>query len=355
MDLMKARYWHRLDHERIQCDLCPRFCKLKEGDRGLCFVRQSTRDAMELTTYGRSSGFCVDPIEKKPLYHFLPGSPILSFGTAGCNLTCPFCQNWDISKSKEMDSLMAQASPRRIAQVAKEEGCPSVAFTYNDPTIFIEYAMDTADACHELGLKTVAVTAGYITPEPRRDFFSKLDAANVDLKSFREEFYRKMCSAHLAPILETLEYIKKETSCWLEITTLLIPDENDSEEELTDLCEWVFSHLGADVPLHFSAFHPDYKLLNRAATPQLTLERARKIALNTGLHYVYLGNVHDPEADSTYCPNCRHQVIHRDWYQILESHLDPQGRCINCHTQISGVYQGPVGHWGRRRKPISMN
>ena len=222
-----ARYWHALDDGRIQCDVCPRFCKLHDGQRGLCFVRARDGDELVLTTWGRSSGFCIDPIEKKPLNHFLPGTPVFSFGTAGCNLTCKFCQNWDISKAREIDRLNDQASPETIARAAKQLGCRSVAFTYNDPVIFLEYAVDVAKACHAVGLKTVAVTAGYITPEPRREFYAHMDAANVDLKGFTEDFYHRLCGAQLAPVLETLEYLRHETKVWTEITTLLIPSEND--------------------------------------------------------------------------------------------------------------------------------
>ncbi|MDH5538467.1 MAG: AmmeMemoRadiSam system radical SAM enzyme, partial [Rhizobacter sp.] len=294
-----ARWWHALPDGRIQCDLCPRDCKLHEGQRGLCFVRQRVDDKMVLATYGRSSGFCIDPIEKKPLNHFLPGSSVFSFGTAGCNLACKFCQNWDISKSREMDRLMDQASPARIAEVAAGKGCTSVAFTYNDPVIFAEYAMDTADACRARGVKTVAVTAGYIHAEPRREFFARMDAANVDLKAFSDDFYFRQTGAHLAPVLDTLQYIVHETDCWLEITTLLIPGHNDSDAELQALTRWVAEQLGPDVPLHFSAFHPDHKMGDVPPTPPTTLTRARRIALGNGLHFVYTGNVHDTDGGST--------------------------------------------------------
>ncbi|MDE2118865.1 MAG: AmmeMemoRadiSam system radical SAM enzyme, partial [Betaproteobacteria bacterium] len=299
-----ARWWHRIEDGRIQCDLCPRDCKLHEGQRGACFVRARAGDQMVLTTYGRSSGFCVDPIEKKPLNHFYPGSSIFSFGTAGCNLACKFCQNWDISKSRDMDTLMDQATPEAIARAAEKHGCKSVAFTYNDPVIFAEYAMDTADACHARGIKTVAVTAGYMHDQARREFYAKMDAANVDLKGFTDEFYVKLCGAHLQPVLDTLLYLKHETDVWLEITTLLIPGHNDSDGEITALSQWIAKELGPDVPLHFSAFHPDYKMVDVPQTPKATLTRARKIARAAGLHYVYTGNVHDLEGDTTNCPSC---------------------------------------------------
>jgi len=294
-----GRWWHALDDGRIQCDLCPRDCKLHEDQRGACFVRKREGDEMILTTYGRSSGFCIDPIEKKPLAHFYPGSSVFSFGTAGCNLACKFCQNWDISKSREMDRLMDQALPKEIARAAREQNCKSVAFTYNDPVIFAEYAMDVADECRKLGLKTVAVTAGYIREQARREFYAKMDAANVDLKAFTEDFYVKITGAHLQPVLDTLVYLKHETDVWLEITTLLIPGKNDSEAEITALSQWVAQALGPDVPLHFSAFHPDYKMQDLPATPACTLVRAREIALRAGLHYVYTGNIHNVEGDTT--------------------------------------------------------
>src|SRR5215813_10634649 len=288
-----GRWWHRLDDGRIQCDLCPRDCRLHEGQRGACFVRKREGDAMVLTTYGRSSGFCIDPIEKKPLNHFLPGTPVFSFGTAGCNLTCKFCQNWDISKAREIDRLNAQASPATIAAAARQLGCRSVAFTYNDPVIFLEYAVDVAEACHAVGVKTVAVTAGYMSPKPRAEFYRHMDAANVDLKAFTEDFYFKITKSHLKPVLETLEYLKHETKVWFEITTLLIPDENDSASEVERLSRWVVDTLGPDVPLHFSAFHPDYRMLDKPHTPPATLAMARRIAMEQGLRYAYVGNVHD--------------------------------------------------------------
>jgi len=294
-----GRWWHALDDGRLQCDLCPRDCRLHEGQRGLCFVRRMEGGQMVLTTYGRSSGFCVDPIEKKPLNQFYPGTSVLSFGTAGCNLACKFCQNWDISKSREMDTLMDAATPEAIAAAAERLGCKSVAFTYNDPVIFAEYAMDAADACHAKGIQTVAVTAGYIHPEPRREFFSRIDAVNVDLKAFTEDFYFKLTGAHLQPVLDTLVYLAKDTNVWTEITTLLIPGRNDSDAELEAECKWIRDRLGPDVPLHFSAFHPDWKMRDVPPTPPETLTRAREIALRAGLRYVYTGNVHDETGGST--------------------------------------------------------
>ena len=349
-----ARWWHRLDDGRIQCDLCPRDCRLHEGQRGACFVRARENDKMVLTTYGRSSGFCVDPIEKKPLNQFYPGSSVLSFGTAGCNLACKFCQNWDISRSREMDTLMDEASPATIARAATELGAKSVAFTYNDPVIFAEYAMDVADACHALGVHTVAVTAGYISPEPRRVFYEKMDAANVDLKAFSEEFYWRQTGSHLAPVLDTLAYLKHETKVWLEITTLLIPGRNDSDAELQAMCAWIAKELGADVPLHFTAFHPDWKMRDVAATPPATLSRARRIGLDHGLRYVYTGNVHDSEGGSTHCPHCDNALITRDWYTILNYRVSEEGNCMECGGAIAGRY-GKFGKpFGARRIPVRL-
>ncbi len=350
-----GKYWHVIDDDRIQCDLCPRDCKLKEGQRGACFVRMRENDQIVLTTYGRSSGFCIDPIEKKPLNHFYPGSSVLSFGTAGCNLACKFCQNWDISKSKDMDKLMDQAAPETIAIAAEQSGCKSVAFTYNDPVIFAEYAMDTADACHARGIKTVAVTAGYIHDAARRDFFSKMDASNVDLKAFTEDFYFKLTGSQLQPVLDTLVYLKHETDVWFEITTLLIPGKNDSEAEITAMCQWIMQQLGSDVPLHFSAFHPDYKMPDIPQTPTSTLIMARDIALRAGLHYVYTGNVHHVDGDTTFCPDCHAPLIVRDWYQIKSYRLTPDGHCPDCNSLIAGRFDAKPGKFGRQRIPIAIN
>jgi pyruvate formate lyase activating enzyme len=352
-----GRWWHALGDGRIQCDLCPRDCKLHDGQRGACFVRQNIGSEMVLTTYGRSSGFCIDPIEKKPLHHFYPGSSVLSFGTAGCNLACKFCQNWDISKSKDMDRLMDQASPEEIAMAAQRAGAKSVAFTYNDPVIFAEYAMDTADACHAHGIKTVAVTAGYIHPEARREFYAKIDAANIDLKAFTDDFYFKLTGAHLQPVLDTLRYVHHETDTWLEVTTLLIPGKNDSEEELEAMTRWIAKQLGTDVPLHFSAFHPDYKMGDIPATPPRTLTRAREIAMRNGLQFVYTGNVHDIDGGTTYCPSCESPLIVRDWYRIEDYRLTPEGRCPHCQTKIAGHFEPFIlsQQFGNQRQPVNLH
>lgn len=351
---VSTRYWHALDDGRVQCDLCPRFCKLHEGQRGFCFVRACQQGEVVLTTYGRSSGFCIDPIEKKPLNHFLPGTPVLSFGTAGCNLGCKFCQNWDISKSREVDTLADEASPQRIAQVARQLGCRSVAFTYNDPVIFLEYAVDVARACRELGIRTVAVTAGEICPEPRREFYAVMDAANVDLKGFTEEFYAETCAGHLQPVLDTLIYLKHETSVWFEITTLLIPGLNDSDAELDALSRWVQDALGPDVPLHFTAFHPDYRMQEIPRTPPETLTRARQIAVRNGLRYVYTGNVHDGIGGSTFCHHCGQLLIGRDWYQLTAWRLTDDARCTQCGTTLAGVFEARPGSWGPKRQPVRL-
>jgi pyruvate formate lyase activating enzyme len=349
-----GRFWHALEDGRIQCDVCPRFCKLKDGQRGLCFVRARSGDGVVLTTYGRSSGFCIDPIEKKPLNHFLPGTPVLSFGTAGCNLTCKFCQNYDISKSREIDTLADRASPEAIAKAARDSGCRSVAFTYNDPTIFHEYAVDAAIACREAGIGTVAVTAGYVCPEPRAEFYRHMDAANIDLKGFTERFYHELSTAHLQPVLDTLVYLKHETDVWFEITTLLIPGRNDSDAELEEMTQWIAERLGPDVPLHFTAFHPDWKMTDVPPTPPATLTRARRIAARNGLRYVYTGNVHDEAGGSTYCHGCGAKLIGRDWYRLGEWALDADGACARCGTPCAGVFEAEPGHWGRRRAAVDM-
>jgi pyruvate formate lyase activating enzyme len=322
---------------------------LQDGQRGFCFVRQREGDGMVLTTYGRSSGFCVDPIEKKPLSHFYPGTSVLSFGTAGCNLGCRFCQNHDISKARDADRLADVAAPEAIAAAAVRLECDSVAFTYNDPVIFAEYAMDIADACRERGVKTVAVTAGYMSAAPRREFYAKMDAANIDLKAFSEQFYRKITFAELRPVLETLEYVAKETTTWLEITTLLIPGHNDDPAELERMSRWLVDHLGPDVPLHFTAFHPDFKMTDVPATPSATLRRAREVARAQGLRHVYTGNVRDVAGATTRCHHCDAALIRRDWFKILEYRVTPEGACPGCGTAVAGRFKAAAGQWGRKR------
>jgi pyruvate formate lyase activating enzyme len=352
--LHPGRWWDRESgSDRVICDLCPRRCHLKPDQRGFCFVRMGTADGVALTTYGRSSGFCVDPIEKKPLYHFLPGTPSLSFGTAGCNLGCKFCQNWDISKAREMDALMDSALPDAIALAALRTGSKSVAYTYNDPVIFAEYAIDVAEACRKRGIANVAKSAGYITARARSEFFGAMDAVNIDLKAFTQDFYARMCFGELEPVKETLVWLVHHSPVWVEVTTLLIPGENDSDAELRALCTWVRDALRPDVPLHFSAYHPDFKV-KIPATPPETLRRARRIAIELGLKYVYVGNVHDTAGDSTWCTTCEALLIERDWYQLGHWGLNGAGACAACGTVVPGRFEAQPGAWGARRMPIRL-
>ncbi|RLA19825.1 MAG: AmmeMemoRadiSam system radical SAM enzyme [Gammaproteobacteria bacterium] len=352
---METNYWHQLTDGRIQCDLCPRACKLHEGQQGLCFVRACENHQIILTTYGRSSGFCIDPIEKKPLHHFYPGTSVLSFGTAGCNLSCKFCQNWDMSKSREMDTLCATGSPTELVDAAKRYDCKSLAYTYNDPVIFLEYARDIAIVAKQQSIKSVAVTAGYISPEPRVEFFKNMDAVNIDLKSFNSDFYHQLCGGDLQTVLDTLLYIHHETSVWLEITTLLIPGKNDSDEEIKALAGWIAKHLGCHIPLHFSAFHPDWKMNDIPATPGHTLSKARQLAMAEGMQFVYTGNVHDAEGGSTWCPDCNALLIERDWYQLGHWGLDENACCSQCGYQLPGHFDERPGNWGAKRLPIRLN
>ncbi len=350
-----TRYWHSLADGRVQCDLCPRHCKLHEGQQGLCFIRACRDGEIVLTSYGRSSGYCIDPIEKKPLNHFLPGTPVLSFGTAGCNLACRFCQNWDISKSREIDTLADQAMPEVIALAARSLGCRSVAFTYNDPVIFHEYVIDVAQACRAFGIKSVAVTAGYVCPEPRAEFYREMDAVNVDLKAFTERFYNRICSGDLDAVLDTLVYIKTEPKVWLEITNLLVPGENDSDVEIDRMTAWVVEHLGPDVPMHFTAFHPEWKMLDRPRTPTTTLSRARDIARSNGVRYAYTGNVRDIEGETTYCHVCGAALIRRDRYRILDWRLTEGGGCPDCASRCDGVFEAQPGDWGARTQLVRLS
>ncbi|MCO8124941.1 AmmeMemoRadiSam system radical SAM enzyme [Stieleria sp. TO1_6] len=350
---MQTQWYQPTDQGRILCQLCPRACHLNDGDRGFCFVRQNIGGQMVLDTYGKSTGFCIDPIEKKPLNHFLPGTPVLSFGTAGCNLGCKFCQNWDISKSREVARLSDRASPEQIANAAQQSGCRSVAFTYNDPVIWAEYALDTAAACRQLGIRSVAVTAGYITPQARGDFFAGMDAANIDLKAFTEDFYFKLTSSHLQPVLDTIEYVCNQTDCWVELTNLMIPDANDSAAEITQMCEWILTHVGPNVPLHFTAFHPDFRMTDRNRTDPGSLQMAYNIARQCGLNYVYLGNVHDVARQSTYCHHCGELLIQRDWHQ-LGVYAMSGNQCASCHETIPGVFESSPGNWGARRQPVQI-
>ena len=347
-------WWHTTEEEgRIVCDLCPRECSMKPGDRGFCFVRQNVNGQMQLTTYGKSTGFCIDPIEKKPLNHFYPGTAVLSFGTAGCNLGCKFCQNWDISKSREVERLSELALPEMIASAAQRTGCRSVAYTYNDPIIWAEYAMDTAAACRERDIKSVAVTAGYITPAARGAFFHSMDAANVDLKAFTEDFYQKITYSHLEPVLDTLKWLKHESDVWFEITNLIIPGANDSADELRQMCDWILNGVGADVPVHFTAFHPDFRMTDRGRTPHETLLAAKQIAREQGLRFAYVGNVDDAQNQSTWCPQCGELLIERDWHQLGRYRMKGS-RCGACDTEIAGHFDAAPGTWGRKRQPIRI-
>jgi len=334
-----GRWWHTIDDgARLQCDLCPRACVLKDGDRGFCFVRQNIGRQMILTTYGLSSGFSVDPIEKKPLYHFLPGTTALSFGTAGCNLGCQFCQNWSISKSRQAAVLSQPASPDQVAKMAVQLKCASVAFTYNDPVIWAEYAIDTARACHRRGIRTVAVTSGYISPEARPEFFSVMDAVNVDLKAFSELFYRRLTLSHLKPVLNTLSWLRLSGKVWFEITNLLIPGENDSPQEGERMCRWIVENLGSDVPVHFTAFFPSFRLLDKPATPAAIVIRAREQALAAGIRYAYVGNIFDFERGYTYCAGCGQCLIERGYHQLAAYRLKGN-RCSSCSEVIPGVFE----------------
>ncbi len=350
-----AEKWWHTDPEsgKVVCTLCPRECHIPEGGRGFCFVRANVGGKLALTTYGRSSGFCIDPIEKKPLAHFLPGTAVLSLGTAGCNLGCKFCQNWDISKSREMDTLAGSAGPEEIVEAANRTGCRSIAFTYNDPVIWAEYAIDIAKVARREGIKTVAVTAGYMNPDARREFYQWMDAANVDLKAFTETFYRKLTQTHLQPVLDTLVYLKRETNVWFEITNLMIPGENDSEDETRAMCEWIVKELGREVPVHFTAFHPDFKMMDHPPTPQVTLLRAREIAMSCGIHFAYVGNTHHKEGDSTWCPSCGALLIERDWYELGRYDL-VRNWCGRCGAVIPGVFEDAPGDWGRKRVPVRI-
>ena len=350
---LPGKWFHPLGDGGIQCDLCPRNCRLREGQKGYCFVRERRGERIGLSTWGRSSGFCVDPIEKKPLNHFYPGTPVLSFGTAGCNLGCKFCQNHEISSARQWDRLAQSASPARIAAAAQEMSVRAVAFTYNDPVVYAEYAIDTARACRALGIHPIAVTAGYISPEARGEFFSVMDAANIDLKGFNEDFYWRLTGAHLTNILDNIVWIVHNTSTWVELTTLIIPGYNDDRAQLQAECEWIARELGTEVPLHFTAFHPDHYMLDTPPTPLQMLRTAREIALEAGLQHVYLGNVHDPEADTTYCAGCGKALIRRDWYQLREYNL-VAGKCPNCGKALAGHFDSRPGTWGPRSCPVRL-
>lgn len=335
-ELKIAQWWQVTAHDKILCTLCPRYCKIGPGQHGFCFVRKNIDGKLYSIGYGRPSGFALDPIEKKPLFHFLPGSVILSFGTAGCNLGCQFCQNWTTSKAHLTEVNALFASPDDVVALARRHQAPSIAITYNEPTIIGEYVKDLAKLARAEGIHSVMVTNGYIDKQARKEVYQDVAAANVDLKGFTERFYRKLTFSRLAEVLDTLVWLKNETEVWLEITTLLIPGENDSADEIGQLCEWILAHLGAEVPLHFSAFHPDYKMLNVPRTPLATLTRARKIALAAGIQYCYLGNIQEADGQTTFCPSCHTELIRRDWHTIISNQLK-SGRCGHCGAKIAGV------------------
>ena len=331
------KYQNILTNGKVQCTICPRNCIFSEGQSGFCKVRKNVNNNIVLVSYGYNTGLAIDPIEKKPLYQFYPGSAVLSFGTTGCNMGCRFCQNWRTTKNNMDISLLNKTSPREIVATAKKYNCKSVAFTYNDPIIFFEYAIDTAKLCRQNNIKTVVVTSGFINKEPAREFFAYMDAANIDLKGFSDEFYRKNCLAKLQPVLDTIKYACNETDCRVELTTLLIEGENDSDDMLKAQCRWITENIGDCVPLHFSAFFPNYKLLNKKATDYSTLLRAYKIAKQCGLKYVYTGNITTPETSSTYCKKCGQPVIIRNGYKVLKYNL-VNGACVFCKTKCDGAY-----------------
>lgn len=335
--MKEALWWKTQDNGKILCTLCPRYCTIGEGQKGFCFIRENIGGKLYSIGYGRPIGFAIDPIEKKPLSHFYPGTKTLSFGTAGCNLGCKFCQNWTTSKSKYDDLNSVEASPEDVVSLAKKYKTPSISYTYNDPTIFGEYVIDISKIAREEGIKSVMVTAGYIDKDARKDVYKYIDAANVDLKAFTERFYHKITFSHLEPILDTLYWLKHETDIWFEITTLLIPGENDSPEEIQQMCDWILENLGDQVPLHFTAFHPDFKMLDKPRTPSSTLNMARNIALKSGIKYVYVGNVHNLEGQTTYCPNCNEPLIIRDWHSVIDNKLK-DGKCWKCGTEIAGRF-----------------
>ncbi|OGU69664.1 MAG: AmmeMemoRadiSam system radical SAM enzyme [Stygiobacter sp. RIFOXYC12_FULL_38_8] len=336
-ELKLAKWWEPHNSGKLLCTLCPRYCTIGEGQIGFCFIRQNIDGKLYSIGYGRPTGFAIDPIEKKPLNHFLPGSSILSFGTAGCNLGCKFCQNWSISKAKLNSVRSEYASPEEVVALAIKHKTPSIAFTYNDPVIFGEYVIDISRLAREVKINSVMVTAGYIDKNARTEVFQFIDAANVDLKAFSEMFYHKLTFSHLAPVLDTLLWLKNETNIWFEITTLLIPNENDSQEEIKRMCDWILINLGNEVPLHFTAFHPDFKLTDKPATPLSTLIAAWQIAVQMGIKFCYLGNVHHHESQTTYCPQCKKALLKRDWHSVTSNNLT-NGLCSYCGAILPGKF-----------------
>ncbi len=339
--LHEGRWWEPEPAGKVHCYLCPRHCHIGEGQSGFCFIRINRQGKLYNLGYASPAAMQVDPIEKKPLNHFLPGTPIFSMGTAGCNMGCFFCQNWDISKSKHDQVHSTHMPPEDVVLLAIRHGCPSIAFTYNEPTIWGEYVIDICHAAKEHGLNTVMVTNGYITYDAFHDIYDHIDAANVDLKAFTEEFYGRVTLTHLKPVLEMLEWLKKETNVWFELTNLMIPTLNDDPKETRRLAEWILEHLGPDVPLHFTAFHPDFKLRDKPNTPPATLHQARNIAREVGLHYVYEGNIFS-DAANTLCPGCGAVLIRRSWHNVQENRLQ-HGACPDCGHSIPGRWKNPRG------------
>lgn len=337
MDMKIAKWWETLPNGKILCTLCPRYCTIGNGQKGFCYIRENIDNILYSTGYGRPTGFAIDPIEKKPLSHFLPGTNVLSFGTAGCNLGCKFCQNWTMSKSKIDDINSLESTPDQVVKLAKRHGTPSIAYTYNDPTIFGEYVIDISKLAREENIKNVMVTAGYIDKEARKEVYKYIDAANVDLKAFTETFYHNLTFSHLNDVLETLLWLNNETEIWIEITTLLIPGENDSEDEIRKLASWIVKNLNENIPLHFTAFHPDFKMKDKPRTPTSTLNSARIIAIEEGIKHCYIGNVHSIEGQTTYCPNCKEPVIIRDWHSVLDIRMNGN-ICMNCKSEIAGIF-----------------
>ena len=354
-DGFRAALWWRREQEKIRCLLCPHCCLLEPGETGKCSARRHERERGLVTlNYGRVSSAAVDPIEKKPLYHWNPGTSILSLGTVGCSMDCPFCQNWRIAGWDPALSL-ASMDPEDVVRSAAKMESRAVAFTYNEPFVWFEFLLDASRALRKAGLSTVLVSNGMVLPEPLGELLPFVSAANIDLKAFTEDFYFRQTGAHLAPVLDTLQYVKHETGCWLELTTLLIPGQNDDSAELDAMTRWIADHLGTDVPLHFTAFHPDYKMTGVPRTPSTTLTRARRIAQENGLAHVYTGNVHDREGGTTFCSGCQAALIERDWHQVLRYDLDADGACVHCGTRLAGRFGPAPGGFGGRRVPVRIS
>jgi pyruvate formate lyase activating enzyme len=332
--MKEARWWVR-ENGRIHCYLCPRDCRIGDGQAGFCYIRKNVGGTLYSTAHSQPCAIQVDPVEKKPLFHFMPGKRIYSLGTAGCNMGCKFCQNWEISKSKSDQVRAVRLTPEEAVTEAMEYGCPLIAYTYNEPTIWAEYVIDIARVAQRFGIRSVMVTNGYITPQALHDVYRWIDAANVDLKAFTEDFYAKITLTHLKPVLETLQELRR-MNVWVEITTLLIPTLNDEPSEIRQICGWILDHLGDEVPLHFTAFHPDFRLRDLPRTSPETVLTARRIAMQAGLKYVYSGNILSPEGANTNCPSCRTLLINRTWHKVQENHL-VSGNCP-CGQAIPGVF-----------------